>query len=129
MLPTHTEQVQQLFVRHTGLLHGFIASICGDLVLAEDILQEVFLVVSKQADSFEIGSDFAAWARAIARFKTMELMRTRGRERSMLGIDALALLEAAAPGLDAWQSQREALQGCVAKLTAAQHGLMTMAYG
>lgn len=129
MSPTHTEQVQQLFVRHTGLLHGFIASICGDLVLAEDILQEVFLVVSKQADSFVLGTDFAAWARAIARFKTMELLRARGRERGMLGVDTLALLEAAAPGLDAWQGQREALQGCLAKLTAAQHALMTMAYG
>ena len=96
MPPTHTEQVQQLFVRHTGLLHGFIASLCGDLVLAEDILQEVFLVVSQRADDFTLGSDFAAWARAIARFKTMELLRTRKRDRQMLSVETLAALEAAA---------------------------------
>jgi RNA polymerase sigma-70 factor (ECF subfamily) len=129
MPPTHTEQVQQLFVRHTGLLHGFIASLCGDLVLAEDILQEVFLVVSKRADSFALGSDFAAWARAIARLKTMEHLRARQRDRLMLGEQALAVLEAAAPSLEAWHGQREVLERCLASLTASQHALMAMAYG
>ena len=129
MPPTHTEQVQQLFVRHTGLLHGFIASICGDLVLAEDILQEVFLVASKQADSFVLGTDFAAWARAIARFKTMELLRARKRERATLSIEALAALEAVTPDVDEWQSQRDALHRCIEKLTPAQRQLTALAYG
>ena len=129
MPATHTQQVQQLFVRHTGLLHGFIASLCGDLVLAEDILQEVFLVVSERAGDFTLGSDFPAWARAIARFKTMELLRARKRDRQMLGVETLAALEADAPGLETWQQEREALAGCIAKLTTAQHALMTMAYG
>lgn len=129
MPATHTQQVQQLFVRHTGLLHGFVASLCGDLVLAEDILQEVFLVVSQRAGDFTIGSDFLAWARAIARFKTMELLRTRKRDRQMLGVETLAALEADAPSLEAWQQEREALAGCIGKLTTAQHALMTMAYG
>jgi RNA polymerase sigma-70 factor (ECF subfamily) len=129
MPATHTEQVQQLFVRHTGLLHGFIASLCGDLVLAEDILQEVFLVISQRAGDFTIGSDFPAWARAIARFKTMELLRARRRDRQMFGVETLAALEADAPGLEAWQQEREVLAGCIAKLTTAQHALMAMAYG
>lgn len=129
MPATHTQQVQQLFVRHAGLLHGFIASLCGDLVLAEDILQEVFLVVSQRADDFTIGSDFPAWARAIARFKTMELLRARKRERQMLGVETLALLETDAPSLETWQQERDALAGCIGKLTTAQHALMSMAYG
>jgi RNA polymerase sigma-70 factor, ECF subfamily len=129
MTPTHVQQVQQLFVRHTGLLHGFIASLCGDLVLAEDILQEVFLVVSERAGDFTLGSDFLAWARAIARFKTMEHLRARRRDRQMLGVETLAALEADAPTLETWQQEREALAGCIAKLTTAQHALMTMAYG
>jgi RNA polymerase sigma-70 factor (ECF subfamily) len=129
MAPTHTEQVQQLFVRHTGLLHGFIASLCGDLVLAEDILQEVFLVVSQRADAFTLGTDFLAWARAIARLKTLELLRARQRERRMLSDEALAALEADAPGLDEWQTQREALHGCLARLTPGQRQLADLAYG
>jgi len=129
MPPTHTEQVQQLFVRHTGLLHGFIASICGDLVLAEDILQEVFLVVTKRADTFEAGSDFAAWARAIARFKTLELLRDRRRDRATLSVEALAALTAVAPDVDAWQSQRDALHRCIERLSPAQRQLTAMAYG
>ncbi len=126
--PTHTEQVQQLFVRHTGLLHGFIASLCGDLVVAEDILQEVFLVVTTRADSFVIGSDFLAWARAIARLKTFEHLRSRKRERGTLSVEALAAVESALPDADAWQSQREALARCLDRLPPAQRRLAELAY-
>jgi RNA polymerase sigma-70 factor (ECF subfamily) len=133
MLPyrmtTHTEQVQQLFIRHTGLLHGFIASLCGDLVLAEDILQEVFLVVTQKADSFVIGSDFCAWARAIARLKTMEHLRVRQRDRRMLNADALAALESSSPTLDDWHQQREAMHRCLELLSPGQRQLAQMAYG
>ncbi|MBA3699774.1 MAG: sigma-70 family RNA polymerase sigma factor [Planctomycetes bacterium] len=129
MPPSHTEQVQQLFVRHSGLLHGSIASQCGDLVLAEDILQEVFLVVTSRADSFELGTNFLAWARAIARFKTMELMRERQRDRATLSDEALAALEALAPDVESWQSQREALHRCLEQLPPAQRQLTALAYG
>src|SRR5271170_3791274 len=109
MPPTQREQVQQLFIRHSGLLHGFIASLCGDLVLAEDILQEVFLVVTAKAEDFQPGSNFMAWVRVIARFKTMELLRTQRRARGTLSASTIDLLEAALPDAEAWSRQREAL--------------------
>src|SRR5450432_2360319 len=117
MPPSHTQQVQQLFVRHAGLLHGFIASLCGDLVLAEDILQEVFLVVTARAETFVLGSDFLAWARAIARLKTKEHLRSQRRDRAALSDEALAAVESAFPDAEAWQVQREALHRCMERLT------------
>jgi len=128
-MPTHTEQVQQLVIRHAGLLHGFIASLCGDLVLAEDILQEVFLVCTTRAQTFTLGSDFLAWARAIARFKTMEMLRSRTRDRRMLNQDALKAVESEAPSLEDWQRQREALHRCLERLSPGQRRLAAMAYG
>ena len=128
MPPTQREQVQQLFVRHSGLLHGFIASLYGDLVLAEDILQEVFLVVTAKAAEFQVGSDFPAWARAIARFKTLELLRSQRRARGTLSEAAIDLLEAAQPDADAWGRQREALHRCMQRLTPAQRRLAEFAY-
>jgi RNA polymerase sigma-70 factor (ECF subfamily) len=128
MPPTHTEQVQQLFVRHAGLLHGFIASLCGDLVLAEDILQEAFLVVTARADDFELGTDFLAWARAIVRLKTKEHLRAQRRDRGALSVEALAAVESAFPDADAWQTQREALHRCLQRLTPAQRRLAELAY-
>ena len=129
MTPTHTEQVQQLFVRHTGLLHGFIASLCGDLALAEDILQDAFLVVSSRAEDFTIGTDFLAWARVIARFKTLEHLRARRHGRATLSIEAQGALLAVAPDGDAWQLQREALHRCLERLSPAQRQLAALAYG
>jgi RNA polymerase sigma-70 factor (ECF subfamily) len=128
MPPTPREQVQQLFLRHSGLLHGFIASLCGDLVLAEDILQEVFLVVTAKAEDFQPGSNFMAWVRVIARFKTMELLRTQRRARGTLSEATIDLLEAALPDADAWSRQREALHRCMQRLSPAQRRLAELAY-
>lgn len=128
MTPTHTEQVQQLFVRYAGLLHASIASQCADLALAEDILQEVFLVVTKRAETFTLGSDFLAWARVIARFKTLELLRERRRDRATLSPEALDALAAVAPDADRWQAQREALARCLERLPPAQRKLTALAY-
>lgn len=127
--PTHTEQVQQLFVRYSGLLHASIASQCADLALAEDILQEVFLVVTKRAETFTLGSDFIAWARVIARFKTLELLREQKRTRATLSAEALAAVDAVALDGQQWLDQREALALCMQRLAPAQRQLTALAYG
>jgi len=128
MAPTHTEQVQQLFLRHSGLVHGFIASLCGDLVLAEDILQEVFLVITAKADDYRPGSNFLAWVRVIARLKTLEQLRTQRRARGTFAAATIDLLEAALPDADAWSRQREALHRCMQQLPPAQRRLAELAY-
>jgi len=48
----HTVRVQQLFVRHQTQLKAFILSLEPDFTEAEDILQEVFLVVTHKAGDF-----------------------------------------------------------------------------
>ena len=63
----HKMWVQQLFVRHQSVLKGFILSLQPDFTEADDILQEVFLVVTQKVDSFVVGTNFLAWARQIAR--------------------------------------------------------------
>ena len=128
MSPSQLHQVQQLFVRHAGLVQAHIIAMCADLTLADDILQEVFLVVTKRADSFVLGSDFLAWARAIARFKTLELLRQRAHDRALLSEEALDALEATAPDQDAWHAHHQALQACLAKLPPAQRTLTALAY-
>ena len=65
--------VQRLFVANTSLLNN----------RAEDVLQEVFLTLTQKAAEFQPGTDFVAWARAIARIKVLQRYRSRpGRRRS-----------------------------------------------
>ena len=94
---SHTEEVQGLFVRNMGPVRGMIVGMVSDLSLADDVLQEVFLVVTRKADDFEIGTNFMAWVRAIVRFKVKEFIRERGRLPSMLSDDALEAVISSAP--------------------------------
>ena len=57
--------IQQLFVKHQGVLKGYVLGLIPDFASAEEVLQEVFLTVTAKAEQFEEGSNFVAWARAV----------------------------------------------------------------
>ncbi|MES2660231.1 MAG: sigma-70 family RNA polymerase sigma factor [Verrucomicrobiota bacterium] len=73
----HTAKVQGLFLQYQPAIRGFVLSMIPDFSVADDVVQETFLIVTKKAQSFEIGTSFAAWVKAIARFKALEAMRAR----------------------------------------------------
>jgi len=126
---THTEEVQKLFIRNMGPIRGIIIGMVTDLSLAEDVLQEVFLVVTRKADDFVIGTNFMAWVRAIARLKVMELVRQKGNLPCLLGEEALEAIAGAAPVEDdAWERRRKALADCLKSLPPRAGRIMSLRY-
>lgn len=80
----HTAKVQGLFVQYQPAVRGYILSMIPDFSQADDVMQETFLVVTRKAASFEIGTSFPAWVKTIARFKALEALRAgRGRFESL----------------------------------------------
>ncbi len=76
----HTTEVQGLFIKYQPVVRGYVLSMVPDFSMADDVMQETFLVVSRKAANFEIGSSFPAWVKTIARFKVLEAIRAnRGR--------------------------------------------------
>jgi RNA polymerase sigma-70 factor (ECF subfamily) len=73
----HTAKVQGLFLQYQPAIRGFVLSMIPDFSVADDVMQETFLTVTKKAPSFEIGTSFAAWVKTIARFKALEAIRAR----------------------------------------------------
>ena len=87
----HITKVQGLFVQHQPEIRGFVLSMIPDFSVADDVMQETFLIVTKKALSFEIGTSFAAWVKTIARFKALEAIRSRRFETlSEAVLDALS---------------------------------------
>lgn len=76
----HTASVQGLFVQYQPAIRSYILSIIPDFSLADDVMQEVFLVVTRKANSFELGTSFPAWVKTISRYKALEAIRA-GRNR------------------------------------------------
>jgi len=126
---THLREVQKLFLLHSSRLRGFILGLLPDRTLAEDVLQEVFLIVTAKAAEFQSGTDFLAWVRAIARFKVLEHRQRRFPAARQLADEAWELLAQAAHEVDdAWDVRREALQHCLGELAPRAREVVQLRY-
>ncbi len=70
--------MQTLFARHrTSVYRWLLGFVSNDETLAEDLLNEVFFDVWRQADRFEGRSSVSTWLMSIARFKALTARRRR----------------------------------------------------
>lgn len=90
-IDAHTAAVQGLFLKYQPAVRGLILSMVPDFSLADDLLQETFLVVTRKAHTFTLGTSFPAWVKTIARYKVLETIRARRSEELLSEevIDAL----------------------------------------
>lgn len=72
--------VRLLFMRHHARVYRFAARQTGSESMADDIANEVFLEVWRQASRFEARSEVSTWLLGIARFKALSLRRKRKEE-------------------------------------------------
>lgn len=120
--------VQQLFVQQQSALKGFVLSLVPDFADADDVLQEVFVTVTRKAGDFELGSNFNAWARSIARLKVLEHWRRQKNKADALAEDVIESLHASAPEELFSPEQRRALEQCLEKLPASSREIVELRY-
>ncbi len=126
---THTQQVQNLFVRNTGQIKGFILGLIPDFSETEDILQEVFMMITRQADEFELGTNFLAWAHAIARLKVKESYRRQKRLPYLLSNEVMQTLSEVVPEDEGiWERRHQALAGCLDAIAPKARRIMELRY-
>ena len=123
------EEVQRLFLRHAAVLRGFILALLPDHHLAEDVFQDVFLTLTRKADEFQPGSNFLAWARAVARLKVLEQCRRRSASPQFLDPDVMEVLIAAAPEAEEeWATRKQALAKCLEELAPRAREIFDLRY-
>ena len=125
--PSRTEEVQLLFVRHENSIRAFIRALQPSLPDADDVLQETFLTVTRKASSFEIGTNFTAWACGIARLKVLENFR-QNKRANLLSEKAIIALTEDAPSPESFKQREEALEKCIGKLPAKPRDLLWRRY-
>lgn len=113
----------ELFDRHSGLVNGLALRILGDVADAEDVVQEVFLQVWRQADRYdaERGSP-EAWLSTIARTRALDRLRRRIARREQS--DATAPAPSHTPATESSLAVRTALS----VLSADQRRAVELAY-
>lgn len=125
----HTLHVQQLFVQHQQGILGYVLSIEPNFADAEEIVQEAFLVVSRKAQTWRAGTNFFAWACAVARFEALHFQRTRARSLARLDEHVIELLHGTetVDGSE-WQQRVEALRRCLDRLAPRAKELIWRRY-
>src|SRR5688500_12316524 len=93
--PRH--HVNALFVQFGPEVRGYILALLPDMSRADDVFQETFLTVSRKAGDFRPGTNFLAWACAIARYKVLEALRKRPDSAQALSEEVIDSLSAVCP--------------------------------
>jgi len=90
----------KLFERHGDAVYGLARKIVSDVQLAEEVLQDAFLRVSREARAYKPSSaGVLPWLMRITRNASIDVIRKRKRDRRAAGDDILdAVADARIPG-------------------------------
>lgn len=124
----HKLRVQQYFMQHQQALLAYVLSLVPNLQDAQDIVQEVFLVVSCKAATWKEGTNFLAWSCSVARFEVLNFLRCRKQRSLSLDDDVLELIEQSDASCSDLQSRIEHLKECVQLLSPRARELILMRY-
>ncbi len=123
--PSAVENVQRLFLENQAGLYGYVLSIVRDFSLAQDVVQDTFLIVTRKASQFDPKTNFVAWAYTIARYEALAAMRRLARPA--LAEETLQVLFAQQePGVS--EHAIEVLRACMERLTPNVRRMINLRY-
>src|SRR5262245_18509387 len=120
-------QFVQMLIEVQPRLFAYISTLLGDVHDASNVLQETNMVLWQKADEFQPGTNFRAWAREIAYYKSLAFMRDSKRDKLIVN---QALIEHYFAESDNWDEdeRRIALRHCVSKLDGRHRQLLRRRY-
>jgi len=123
------EEFLRLLARHESRLFAYILTLLPHWADAEEVFQEMSIVLWRSFDRFELGTDFRAWARRTALHQVIAFRRRQKRDRIQLAqvfVETVAAeYEEQADSLDA---RLRALAQCIEKLKPRDHELLSQYY-
>jgi RNA polymerase sigma-70 factor (ECF subfamily) len=110
-------------------LYGYVMSIIPNPTVADDIVQETASVLWLKFDKYEKGTDFAAWALAIARFQILNYMKKQKTYKKYFSQKTIETIENVISKTSKQEDGRiDALRSCIKKLKDDQRKLLYLRY-
>ena len=123
--------IEALYERYSGPLYSLAYQVTGGDRFAQDVVQEVFVAVWKNAGRFDPArGSLSSWLFALARHKAIDLVRREANVRRHTA-DVDLELEEAADDVDqeAWRRvRRDAVRAAMTELPEAQRVALEMAF-
>jgi len=118
-----------LFARHNVKVYRFLLRIVGNEAMAEDLLNEVFVEVWRNAGKFEARSQVSTWILAIARFRALSALRRRSDDALEDEVAELIEDKGDDPEVTLQKSDRRAvLLDCLKQLSPAHREVLDLIY-
>lgn len=132
MPPTDHERHRRFlrsFTAHEPAIRAHVRRLVPARADADDIMQEISVVLWEKFDSLAESADFKPWAFGVARYEVLAWLRDRGRDRLVLDEEVVSQIAEETTALEPHlERQREALEHCMQKVPADQRGLLMQAY-
>jgi RNA polymerase sigma-70 factor (ECF subfamily) len=120
----------RLFAQHDRWLFAYLVSLLGSAAHAEEVFQEVCVVLWREYETFQLGTDFVRWVSVIAHHQVHRFRRQQRRVGPQLSEATVELLSHdAVERADLLESRRDALRGCLEKLPDLDRQLVGYCYG
>ena len=120
----------RLFAQHDRWLFAYLVSLLGNSAHAEEVFQEVCVVLWREHETFQLGTNFVKWVSVIAHNQVHRFRRQQRRVGPQLSDAAVDLLaEDAVERADLLESRRDALRRCLDKLPNGDRQVVSRCYG
>jgi RNA polymerase sigma-70 factor (ECF subfamily) len=127
--PQSLQEFVKLMTDHQWAIRGFILSLMPGSPDVGDVLQETNLVLWRKRKSFELGTNFMAWATRVARYEVMRHRNRAKRHAHLPFSDEMIDVLAEREGIGQSQEKRlVALETCLDKLSGKQRALVEQRY-
>lgn len=127
-----TEAFLRLLSEHERRLGIYVTGLIACPQDSQDILQEGKIVMWRQFENFELGTNFAAWARKILFYQILAYRRRSKRDKAETLSDRMLemLSEESESAIreQRWEKREEALLQCVTKLSEEHREILHMRY-
>jgi RNA polymerase sigma-70 factor, ECF subfamily len=126
----------EVVVRHRRMIMSYANAIVRDLYLAEDIYQEVAVIVAQKWGTLPPTEELVPWLKEVTRRKSLELLRKQKRMPMTLSEETLEMVsekfgESAAEEAEseADEQRYRAVENCIGKLQGSARRVITLRYG
>lgn len=123
------EAFVRVFAQNDRWLYAYLMTLLGSPLDAEEVYQEVCVVLWRDYEKFDPTTNFKKWASVIARYRVLQYRDSENRRAARLSAKAVELIaDDAVEQAEMFDERRVALHACLEKLSDSDRELVSACY-